>query len=300
MSKTRFIQVLIPLLLSAACVLAGLTTLPGCQNKPAASSPAPRANPDDPVLAVVNGREITRSQLLSSMGNNPESEFSEQEKQDALEQLVEHELILQKGIELGLDSDQGYDRIIRKMENRLLEVKRKQMYQLFYKKEFLEKAQISDESLKEYFEQNQEHIQSDYYLQGLSFDEENKARKALERLAGGESFEKLALELYPNHRTAKHGKPWDMGKISLLQLPDKWRQEVMKLNIGQNTGLIYFGKSGYRILRLADKKPNPALTFEAVRKQLFIDRRSQLLEEQFREYKKELRNKATISMQNTP
>ena len=60
-------------------------------------------------------------------------------------------------------------------------------------------------------------------------------------------------------------KPWELGYLRWEQIPESWRDVVYGLSAGETSGVIRGPNNRFWIIKLVDKRDNPAITYEAVK-----------------------------------
>ncbi|MDH5753087.1 MAG: peptidyl-prolyl cis-trans isomerase [Deltaproteobacteria bacterium] len=267
--------------------------------KPEQGNAAQQA-PDNLVIAVVNGREISQYELVMSLGRRHAGDISREQMQEALDRLIGEELIYQDGISKGLDNNAYFRRIVDQMEFRLNATKRRQMEQLVYKKEIAASVNVSDQEVRDYFEKNKELLQVEYHLYGLSYVDIEKAKEAEKKIQAGAKFEDLAKDIYGNREFPKGKMPWDMGYLSILRVPETWKNDIHRLKTGETSKLLHDEKSGFRIIKLLDKRVNEKIGYDQARPQITNVLRKEKIDEAFKKYREELKSKASITINDIP
>src|SRR3954464_11988317 len=121
-----------------------------------------------------------------------------------------------------------------------------------------------------------------------------KAEEARKRVAGGESFEKVAAETSDSASKANGGL---IGPLNVNDLSPDFRKIVESLKPGDMTQVIRTQR-GYQILKLESATPTKVLEFDKARDQIservFTDKRR----EEFQRYLVKLRAQAIIDWRN--
>jgi peptidyl-prolyl cis-trans isomerase SurA len=121
-----------------------------------------------------------------------------------------------------------------------------------------------------------------------------KAEEARKRVAGGESFEKVAAETSDSASKANGGL---IGPLNVNDLSPDFRKIVESLKPGDMTQVIRTQR-GYQILKLESATPTKVLEFDKARDQIservFTDKRR----EEFQKYMAKLRTQAIIDWKN--
>jgi len=121
-----------------------------------------------------------------------------------------------------------------------------------------------------------------------------KAEEARKKVAGGESFEKVAAETSDSASKANGGL---IGPLNVNDLSPDFRKIVEGLKPGDMTQVIRTQR-GYQILKLESATPTKVLEFDKARDQIservFTDKRR----EEFQKYMAKLRTQAIIDWKN--
>ncbi len=120
---------------------------------------------------------------------------------------------------------------------------------VFDKENFTDEVKVTDKDIKDYYDLHADdyYVPASYHLEIITFKSMSDARKALEKLKNGESFEKLA-RLYMKKGT------WDMGFVREDKLPKEIASSVKKLKKGEISEILRTSE-GFSIVKLVDRKP---------------------------------------------
>lgn len=259
---------------TTASLLALVLSLVACEQQPAPpkpgagapSSSAAAAAPGDKILARVNGAPITETDVkLRSKpptGHTGETAKPPPDPKAVLDNLVLDEIAAQRAVELGLDKDPAYQSKLREMEASLNAFKRQELSQRFFAKEVGDKAKVSDEATKKYFDEHAREIRSEYHVMQLLFTrDEAGARAASEEIKKGASFDELAKKKFPGLPESMK-PPWDLGYLKWNQIPDAWWPVIFGMKPGDVSGVIAGEESRYWVVKLVDRRELPQTSFE--------------------------------------
>jgi len=251
------IQPLSALLLMTA--FASVITLASCEQRPSPSA--------EGVVASVNGTAITDADIdLASRGSarGHQANESSANKKNVLEGIIQQELAYQRAIELGLDTDPGYQAELSKLEAQVNTFKRKKLSEIFFRKELQEKTVASDTEVQQYFIENAARLRSEFNVWQILRRDENSIGKIQGELAQGLPFEEVAARLFPNlPDTARN--PWELGYLQWSQLPETWRSVIHELKAGETSNIIHGPKNRFWIIKLIEKRENTDLNFELLK-----------------------------------
>lgn len=266
------------------------------RNKPApAPVPPPTVTPalGSEVRATVNGVPITGLEVgarLAGAAMGPMGEKANAAQQrTALEQAIDEELLAQRALELGYQSQQASDGGVPDAKAR--ESRRHDLAKQFRMKELLEKAVVTPEETRAWFDAHLARVQAELQVQFIIVHGKATGDAVLASLAKGQSFDEVALAQFPK---APDPKPWAVQPMSWFQVPPPWWAQLDKLEAGKTSGLIADEGDRFWIVRLVDRKPNPAITFEASEPPIAASLRAAKFEARREEVLKELRAKAKI------
>jgi len=218
------------------------------------------------VLATVNGTPITEADVryASQRRVGHQSNGTSTDPTQVLEGTIAQELIYQRALELGLDADPSYQTGLRQLEAQVNAFKRKKMAALYHQREVVAKASVSDEEARAYFEQHAAQIRTEVNVWQILRRDESQIEQIHKDLAQGLPFEDVAAKHFPTvPPTAR--KPWELGYLRWEQIPESWRDVVYGLSAGEASGVIRGPNNRFWIIKLVDKRDNPAITYEAVK-----------------------------------
>ncbi len=243
----------------------------GCaKHKTATESVAPpnasAALPDGVTpLASVDGVPITKLDLEQRIRQSGHGAKTARADDPAvLETVIDDELIYERGVELGLGSDSAYRRKVAEMEAQLATFKRREMASLVFSHEAKENSGVTDADARAFFDKNAERIRTALHVEQLMYKgDRSAATKALAEIRGGAAFEDVATKRFPTLPADRH--PWDLGFLRWEQIPEPWEDVVYKLEPGQVSDLIEGDGERYWIVKLVEKRQDPAVSFEAAK-----------------------------------
>lgn len=150
-----------------------------------------------------------------------------------------------------------------------------------YRTEVLKDVSVSDESIKEYFEENKENlvvIRASHIL----VDSEEKANAALARLKDGEVFDKVAMDVSMDGSAAQGG---DLGYFPMGKMIPEFEEAAFALKEGETSGLVKT-EVGYHIIKLVDRKDS----YDDLKDDMALV----LKEDKYKSKMQELRDKAKV------
>jgi peptidyl-prolyl cis-trans isomerase C len=213
------------------------------------------------VLATVNGVPITEEDVQLSLKRVPHGEkVAPEAPENALQTLVRNELVYQQSLELGLDKNPEYRRKLDEAEAQLRNYKKKEILPTYV--EYIKnKAVVTDQEAKEYFEKNSKMIQTKFHLWQIYYKgDEARITEDYKDLKSGNSFEKVASRRFPALPKGMNA-PWDLGYMHWSQIPTPWQGVIDRLEPGQTSDIIRGPNERFWVIKLVDKKVDPKITF---------------------------------------
>jgi parvulin-like peptidyl-prolyl isomerase len=230
------------LLLGIGFVIAGLTG--GC------------GSPGDDTLAVVNDYEITVDEFYNFFPEDAYAFASAQEefdfKSSVLDSVIISRMLVQAAYEKGMDKTEEMARVVLGSRDKFL-------LDVLYQREITAKSEPTEAEIRDFYNRMDTKIR----LQHILVSNPDTAQMLFEKLADGESFEKLAYE-YSVFPTAKKDKG-DLGYITWGMMIDEVQEVAFNMEAGELSPPI---KSfmGYHIVEVSDRSANDARTsFEEMR-----------------------------------
>lgn len=242
------------LLLSGAVILA----IAGCQKAP------------KDVVAKVGKRYITIDDVNArfdprwSRFTSFEDEL--QKKKDMLEQLVQDKLLLAGAYRAGLDKDSTVLAAIEKSKNNLL-------LNVLYQKEVVEKVNLTDDDLMDYYKSLGEEVRARHIL----VKDKSLADSLYEAIKSGADFAELAEKFSEDPGSKKKGG--DLGFFTRGRMVKEFEDAAFALDVGEVSKPVKT-QFGWHIIKLEEKRKRNQLPFEQqkdkLRQQLKRVRQQQL------------------------
>lgn len=278
-----------------ALFLSSLALLAACADPSKEDARYRGALPPAEVAARVNGVPITRAELGAATGaeGHPGLPAAGDEGKD-LDRLVRQELAAQEAVRLGLDPGAAYRAELGRLEAQVQAFRRQRLADL-YDREVAVKADVSEDEARRYWEANASRLRTVVHLWQIFVRDEGEIEAARRDLEAGVPFEEAARRRFPNV-PASAGAFWDVGTLRLSQAPEPWRDAVAALEVGATSGVLRGPKGRFWLLKLVDRREDPALTFEAVRPAVVEAVRAAKVEARRAEAERQLRERAKVEI----
>ncbi|MBI3333720.1 MAG: peptidyl-prolyl cis-trans isomerase [Candidatus Omnitrophica bacterium] len=242
------------------------------------------------ISAVVNGQAITSGDLDQRMAKlSPSSRAAlGNDRRRLLDELITETLLIQEARRRGLEQDIEVRQLIKEarrqiLVGRLLEVVRTQM-----------PVEVSDQEIKQFYEQHHEELAEpeSFRASHILLETEEAAKKALERVKGGEAFAKVAQELSDDPSKAKGG---DIGFFTKEEIIPEFIAACERLKPGEMSGVVKT-PLGYHVILLTDHRDARKLPFDEVQDQIRRRLAAQRQQRQVEAFVQSLRSRAQVAV----
>ena len=215
------------------------------------------------VLAVVAGHQITEEELQAFIGHLPKEQqayaSNPQFKEHCKEQLITFHALAKCGEDEKLDETEEYKK---GMENARQDI----LVQMVLK-ETIESVSVSDEEVKDYYEQNKAQFVKGATVNAkhILTDSEEKCAAILESIVNGEkTFEEAAKESSTCPSGAQGG---DLGEFGKGQMVKEFEDAAFSAEIGKVTKPVK-SQFGYHLIKVEKHNEAETKTFEEVKDQV--------------------------------
>jgi peptidyl-prolyl cis-trans isomerase C len=260
---------------------AAMASLAACHpnSNPVAGSSAPASN-----VATVNGTAITRNMydfyIKNALQGKDPSTLTQQQKDDALDNLVRAELVVQQADKDGITKDpQTVD---------MIELSRINAVQQAFSEHFVKENKPTDADLKkEYDTQVAQLPHTEYHVEHILVPTGDAANAAVAQLAKGAKFEDLAKKLSTDSSKDQGG---DLGWQTPDRMVKPFAEAMVALKPGEYTHVPVQTQYGWHVIKLVETRPLTPPDFDKVK-----DRVAQIvLSKKFKAYVDGLLAKAQI------
>ncbi|MBQ4529235.1 MAG: peptidylprolyl isomerase [Lachnospiraceae bacterium] len=215
------------------------------------------------VLAVVDGKEITDNDLNRIVERYPTEKKiyfeTMQGREHLLEQKVAFTILGKYATENNIDKSEAFINKIKDISEQILT--QMVMEELFHE------INVTEEQVKEYFENNQEKFMQEetVNVKHILIEEETQAEEVLQKIKNGElEFEKAA-ELYSICPSKERGG--ELGYFKRGMMVKEFEEAAFQLPLNEISSLVKT-QYGYHILIVIDKTPRKLMDFEEVKENL--------------------------------
>ncbi len=253
-------------------------------------SAGPPASPSgDPVLATVNGTNITLSEFKGAVASLPAAQqfVALQNRSEFLDSMVKRELVYQEAQRLKLESDSRVEALLAKL--------RKEVLIQALLRQVIESAKtVDDADAESYYLDNKEKFKSPEKITAshIVLKSEEEAKTTLAALKKGQDFASLAKERSIGPRASQGGY---LGSITRGEMPMEFDKVAFKLKAGTLSDVVKT-PFGYHIIRVTDHTPSKQMGFSEVSDQILKRLKTERQQESVRAFLQELSKKATVEV----
>ena len=278
--------------LGILCCLGGVLValLYGCTGKKEVAGKPELASK---IIAKVNGTPISEEDLSIRLPGAHGERRASGNQQKALDDVIIEELLYQQGLKIGLDKDPGYRLQIAKLEHQLAVAKRAEMTRRVYNTQVAANVEITHADAKNYYDKNVNQITAELHLGVISFNNEDQAKEALEKIRGGATFESVARSVMGSQMSAGR-EPWDLGFLSWNQIPVDFVDAVYGLKPGEVSNIVSSQRTGYQIFKVFGARKNPKADFASLSGLIMNRLRDEKVIEAYKQYVEKLKKEAKI------
>jgi len=216
---------------------------------------------DDPVVAVVNGKEIHRSALLEAQAAIPQARGQALDKiyDPLLEQVIASELVLSEAKKAKLENDPKVKEAFAEAQNSIL----RRAYLAKKVESDVTEPQVKakyDELLKTAQPEEQVHARH------ILVDSEDAAKAVLADLKSGVSFEDEAKAKSKDPSGKTNGG--DLGYITKGETVPEFSDAAFKLKPGEITTAPVKSQFGWHVIKVEDRRMAPPPTYDEAKNQI--------------------------------
>ena len=269
-----------------AALLFVLPVAAGCSKN--SSSEAPAAG-SDPVIARVNGVDITQSDLAlaeEDVGADMQAASPEAKREHLISYLADIIMVTQAADKKKLADTPEFKRRLAFLRNKLL---------MGYELQDEAKAALTDDALHQTYNDAVKSMggQEEVHARHILVENEDEAKAVREELDKGANFADLAKSKSKDPSAAAEGG--DLGFFTKDQMVPEFAEAAFKLEKGQISQPVK-SPFGWHIIQVEEKRTRPLPDYEQVKPQIeqFVARKAQS------EYLAKLREGAKIERLDKP
>lgn len=243
--------------------------------------------PPETILATFSGQTITLGEFNQLWEEVPEDYKLQLDKSMILDQMISEKLLIQEAKNMGLEEDNDVLEQIKKMTEQIL-------VQVLMEREILDKVEVKDEDISEYYEQNKDSFteKEQVHLYNILLETEEEAQDVLEQLKAGKDFSEIAKEKSTGPSAAQGG---DLGYLSKGTIIQEIEEVVFALVLEELSEVIKTD-FGFHILKITEKKPETIKALEEVKEDIIQTLLPDKQKDAFENLLEELKSKSEIEI----
>ena len=231
------------------------------------------------ILASVNGNPITEADveaMVAAFMQHGQNVNNEQGRKMVLEQLISKKLLLLDAQKNLFEYDAEFKKELEMVKNDLLVN--------FVMKKTMEKVNVTDDEVKEYYEKNKENLVEGEKVGAshILVDSEEKANELLAKINGKEVSFEDAARAESSCPSSENGG--NLGEFTRGQMVPEFDEACFSMSVGEIKGPVKT-QFGYHLIKLNSKSEAKPMEFDAIKDQL---KGSLLQEKQQDAYKSKL------------
>ena len=244
-----------------AALLLIVPAVSGCsKNSSSNSSSEAPASASDPVIARVNGVDITQGDLAlaeEDVGGEMQAASPEAKREQLISYLADIIMVTQAAEKKNLADNPDFKRRLAFLRNKLL---------MGYELQQEAKTALTDEALHQTYDEavrslaGQEEVRARHIL----VEGEDEAKAILEQLKGGADFATLAKEKSKDPGAAEGG---DLGYFTKDQMVPEFADVAFKMYPGQLSNPVKT-QFGWHIIKVEDRRQRPVPEFDKIKDQI--------------------------------
>jgi peptidyl-prolyl cis-trans isomerase C len=243
---------------------------------------------EDPVLAVVNGAEVRRSEVVESARSLP-PEYQAQLDQilpALVERYVDLKLLGDRAQSAGLNEDPEVKETLAKLEQDVI----REVYLRRYLKE-----RVTDEALQARYQEflKKNPPQPEIHARHILVPTKEEAEKAIEQINSGKEFSAVATELSKGGSAQNGG---DLGYFLKDDMVPEFAEAAFALQPGEVSKAPVETQFGWHVIKVEDRRDRQPPSFEEVKPTLESEAQQEIVTALL----KELREGATIEIKTPP
>lgn len=245
-------------------------------------APASETEASDPVVAVVNGQELHRSDVLESAGNLPPAYQQNIDRifPALVDRLVDLTLLTEAGREKDLQNDEAVREMVANFED---EAVRQVLLQRYLAEN------LTDEKVKEQYQNIVDAFepQPEIRARHILVKTKEEAEAIIKELEGGADFAEMAKKKSTGPSAPQGG---DLGYFTADQMVPEFADAAFALKKGAFTKEPVKTQFGWHVIKVEDRRETQPPSLEEARPQI----EKELSQELVRDFLSDLRGNAEI------
>lgn len=287
MTNRSFGALLAFLLTTAAIAPAMAQEAQPAPDATAGQTAQPAGPPPETVVAIVNGKKVTRADVIASAKSLP-AEY--QAQIDAIfpaliDRIVDLTLLAEEGRKQNLQDDP-------EVKDRLEQITNQVIQEVLIRRHL--KTMMTEDAIKARYEKfvADQPPQTEVRASHILVATEDEAKDIIRQLDGGADFAALAKEKSTDPSAKQNGG--DLGYFTAGEMVPEFSQAVFAMEKGESSKAPVKSQFGWHVIKVVDKRQKPAPSLEESHKQI----EDMLSGELVTAYLTTLRNGATVEKFN--
>ncbi len=260
-------------------VVAASETAAATEPASASATEPADTNKDNPVVAIVDGNNINRSDVLDFMATLP-PQMQKIPPQSifpmVLQQVVNAKIVDEKAAKANIESDPEYAK--------QMALAKTQIIRAIYAEQQIEANYKEADTKKAYDEMvaglpKVDEVKASHIL----VDDEAKAKEIIAKLDQGADFSALAKEYSKDKSNAENGG--DLGYFAQADMVKEFADSAFALKKGAYTTSPVKTQFGYHVILSGDKRARPAPAYDDVKQELQAKVKRDLLNKMMEEWR---------------
>lgn len=247
---------------------------------------------ENKILAVVNGAEISESDLESAIMRFPRERQSylstEDGKKQLLEEMIAFELVYNYAKDSGMENEKEYIELLEKAKKEILT-------QTAISKVMAE-VTVSDEEIKDYYKANQQMFAEPEMVNAkhILVETKEKAEEIINEIKNGLNFEDAAQKYSSCPSKAQGGS---LGRFAKGQMVPEFEDAAFSLEIGVVSEPVKT-QFGYHLIKVEEKVEGSIKNFDEVKNMIKNNLLQQRQTFKYSQLNSELKEKYSVEIFN--
>ncbi|SRR5690554_3938489 len=217
---------------------------------------------DQKLVAVVNGKEISREDVLkflNDMGPQMAMQFQSPEGiKRVIDEMVHQELLYLDAVENKLEEEKEFAEVFEATKVNLIKG--------YAFNKLISDISVEEEEMKKFFEDNKNMFSQPEMVKAshILVDSEEKATSVIEEIKNGKTFEDAAME-YSSCPSKEAGG--DLGQFSKGQMVPEFEEAAFNMEVGSMSEPVKT-QFGYHIIKLNEKNDPSEASFDDVKNEV--------------------------------